>query len=227
MNSIDTTYTHKLYFKKYQYRIKFKRLHRFPNLERLGIPASRWEEWWGERLPTEEDREQRLACLEAIIDSGVERKVSTSTYTFVYLTNEDDYNVVKDICPEYQIERTEPSRSDLLELQDKYPSTTEFKKALYFKKYRYKVTLRYSDHFRDHLARQILDIFKDSEHIRLDKKISSMLDPHTYGFSPWRFHYAEYNVYCESEEDISYFSFIASESITSVKKAILFSELDK
>lgn len=236
MNTPSTVYSTKLFYKKYPYKITYKRLYGFPSAEiiemynaRCGNGQTRHFDWWWCPLPeSDEDKDKRKRCYSYLKNNFKDIKVHNVATTCIYFLTKDDFERAKKRYKELHVEYTEPFIEELPEITEKYPESVEFKKSLYFKNYRYRVTLAPNDDFRTHVAEYLAINFADNENYRLNKNIlvaGGVINNHT--VRRYIGYYHTYNLYCKDRIDLEFITFVISECIAKISKVVLIEEIDK
>jgi len=234
---VETFKSSKLFYGKYPFKIAYKRLYGFPNTEILN---TRWGlnphfQWWFDLPEGDGDRKRRDNCYR-FLNGFKDVKYNNSSLTHVYFPTREDFERAKKRYKELHEEYHEPFIDNLVEVMDKYTSKVELKKGLYHKKYRYKVTFRFNDYFEAKLGRDLYEMYKDNTNYYLNPNVKRF-DPvniptrsPTYGTYGYKWRHSPYNlyaIYCLEKIDMEMLTFVASENIGVITKAVLIEELDK
>lgn len=170
-------------------------------------------------------------------------KVNNGQYSHVYFLHEEDYLKAKSRYVDLHTEYTEPMFDNLQEIIDGHDTNEEIRKSLWFNKYRYKIVMKCDEHFEEGLCKDLFNMFNDNENVRLNKNMIELakIDTSNRSIPPannplfqnmrvtpirwgrWRV----YSIFCIDKIDAEYISFVSSENIQSIHKALLISELDK
>ena len=131
---------------------------------------------------------------------------------------------------------------NLQEIIDGHDTNEEIRKSLWFNKYRYKIVMKCDEHFEEGLCTDLYEMFKLNENVRLNKNMIELANIETstrsippannglfrhYGLNRRLGRWRVYSMFCSDKLDAEYISFVASENISSIHKALLISELDK
>lgn len=228
-----TVHSTKLFFKKYPYKITFKRLYGFPSAELLNMYKSRWghyeNHWWFPLPINDDDKDKRLRCLRYLKNNFEDIKVHNVSTTGIYFLHKDDFERAKKRYKEYHIEYTEPFIEELPNILEQYPESVELKKSLYFNKYRYKITLTPNRQFKESIAEFLASSLCENENYRLHKNVLAAGGVFSSHATPRRYisYYNTYNIYCKDKIDVEYVTFVACECISKINKVVLIGEIDK
>ena len=228
---VQVTKISKLFYREYPYKIAYKRLYGFPSKEILDMSFKYhfgYRSFWFDIPETESERQLRNNCL-TFLKSFDGVKFANSSMTHVYFKSKDDYNTAKQRYKTLQLELHEPFLDDLPELLKQHNSKVDIKNKLYHGKYRYKVVFKCDAHFIDNVGPTVYELYKENENYHLNPNIRRF-SPGTHTVNGYRFNHSYYNVYsiyCKEQIDMELVTFVASENITSITKAVLIDELDK
>jgi len=186
--------------------------------------------YWNDNKPSELAFKMRRECLQYLktefknqaTDTHNRIKFNNGYHTHVYFSTKEDFLLAKEHSKELHIKYTIPLRDDLKEILDKFDSKVEIRQSLYLKEHRYKVTLSYNYQNFPKVCDDIFTSFGDNANYKVSGNIQSVTNRFGY-YGSW----ATYSVYCKSEIDVEYFTFMFGEDIKSISKIVLVSELDK
>ena len=242
--TLPTNKSTKLFYKKYPYKISYKRL--------WGIGDHYWN-WMAKYNGTSIDPEEKALRQRCALwlqttfgskESGFvgDVKVNNGSYSHLYFLKEEDYLKAKTRYEELHIEYVEPMFDNLQEIIDGHDTNEETRKSLWFNKYRYKIVMKCDEHFEEGLCTDLYEMFKLNENVRLNKNMIELANIETstrsippantglfrhYGLNRRLGRWRVYSMFCSDKLDAEYISFVASENISSIHKALLISELDK
>lgn len=245
MHNVKKINSTKLFYNEYPYKISYKRLYGFPKRELmkqdlvstlLGTNVNWESQWWFDYPSNDEDLARRTHCKD-YIRSLDGTKMMNSSMTHVYFK---DKSVFETACKRYrelQQEHHIPLIDNLEEIINGFKTNVDLKKSLYHKKYRYKVTLRFDKHFEEKLGPSLYDMYQSNSNYHLNPNVlrfspeNSMKVPSTL-YSGYRYRwrhsaYHVYAIYCREKIDMEMLSFVASENIAKITKAVLINEIDK
>ena len=230
--SLNISKVSKLFYGTYPYKITYKRLYGFPKqlsvLDLSFNPLGRDDQWWFDYPKTTEDEQLRTRC-HTFLKGFKNIKFNNGSHTHVYFQDKKDYEEASVRYEDLQTHRAEPLVDNLAELYENSEKRIHIRKSLYFKKYRYKIQFKANKHFTTDLGKHLWDMYKDNPNYRLN---SNMLK-----FSPLyvarnrnRYIHSPYNlyaIYCLEEIDMNMATFVASECVSTITKAVLLTDLDK
>ncbi len=234
---IKTFESSKLFFKKYPYKIAYKRLYGFPSKEIVESYQTRTGYgWWFNYPTTAEDQIARSNCIR-FLRSQDGTKFTNSSMTHVYFESKDVFDNAANRYQDLQHEHHVPFIDNLAEQIDRFEDNVEIKKKLYHKKYRYKIHLRYNNNLHTSLGPLLNESYIDNENYYLNKNLrkfnkdpnysSSIYSANKYNISHIFRHsnYNSYVIYCHEHIDMQLMSFVASENIIKITKALLRHEI--
>lgn len=242
---IPVTKVSKLFYKKYPYKIAYKRLYGFPSQEVIEHRRSFNDgfNWWFDLPEDDTARRKRNNCY-MFLKSFEDVKFNNGSFTHVYFLTKEDYTLARGRYRDLQFEAAEPFLDNLEEIITSHSATIDIKKKLYHGKYRYKIVFKFDAHFLDVVGPSLYELYKDNENYHLNPnikrfapgdhyRVTSYTTTHTHHGYPttrWKFRHSYYNVYsiyCKERLDMEMAAFVASENISSITKAVLIDELDK
>jgi len=223
----------KLFYGTYPYKITYKRLYSFPKqlsvLDLQFNPVKQGtDKWWFDYPKTTDDEQLRARCYKFLKGlDGV--KFNNGSHTHVYFVNKDDYEQASARYVELQEERAEPLVDNLAELYEQSEKRIHIRRSLYFKKYRYKIQFKGNKNFINNVGRSLYDMYNDNKNYRLNSNMIKF-DPLYVARHKNRYIHSPYNlyaIYCLEEIDMNMATFVASECVSTITKAVLLSDLDK
>lgn len=224
MNIVKTT---KLFYGEYPYKITFKRLYGFPNknLIQKAFPSNLLGEdkWWFDFPQEDSDRQRRTNCFQ-YLKSLEGTKFNNGANTHVYFLDRKTFELALSRYPDLQKEANEPLIDNIVSVLNSYDERIAVRKTLYFKKHRYKVVFRGNIHFFDHNGPHLWEMYKDNPNYQLN---SNMRKFDKLKFTGRHSPYNLYAIYCREKIDLELVSFVSSESISTITKAVLLHEIDK
>jgi hypothetical protein len=151
-------------------------------------------------------------------------KFNHGYHTHAYFLKEVDFKKAKEHeeSKELHIKYTIPLFPDLKEILDQFDSNVALRKSLYLRKYKYKVEISYNYNNFSALCDELSEMFGDNPNYSVSGNIKSVTKRFGY-YGSW----ATYSMYCKDKVDVEYFTFLFGESIKSISKAVLVSDLDK
>ena len=209
----NTETTTKLFYKIYPYRITYPRLGRLPHF------------YQNANDPSDYARLMRRQCLEYLKKEFKGNiKFNHGYHTHAYFLKEVDFKKAKEHeeSKELHIKYTIPLFPDLKEILDQFDSNVALRKSLYLRKYKYKVEISYNYNNFSALCDELSEMFGDNPNYSVSGNIRSVTRRFGY-YGSW----ATYSMYCKDKVDVEYFTFLFGESIKSISKAVLVSDLDK
>ena len=221
----------KLFYKIYPYKISYKRLYGFPSTEIL--LNTRWG-WWFDVPGTPEERTRRDNCYH-FLKNIKQIKFSNSQNTHVYFIEKEDFEKACGRYEDLQVEQHEPFVENLSDILQEHPNGIDIKNNLYHKKYRYKIDLKFNKHLENSLGPMIAETYIDNENYHLNPNLRRFIEEEPVQRTmtaryTWKFRhsvYHNYTIYCRERIDMELMSFIASENISKITKAVLKDEIDK
>ena len=226
----------KLFYREYPYKITYKRLYGFPSADIL--KSTRWglnyNSWWFELPEGEEDMKRRTNCYHYLRNLET-TKFNNSTFTHVYFKDKVEFDKASKRYKELQTEHYVPVLENLAEVIGKFTSNVELKKSLYHKKYKYKVILKFDRYLEEKLGKDLYDMYNDNPNYFLNvnvRRFREDLQPKSHYTGTYRYtwrhsYYNLYAIYCYEKIDMELLTFVASENISKITKAVLFDDLDK
>lgn len=221
----------KLFYKIYPYKISYKRLYGFPSPE--FVSQSRWG-WWFDVPGSPDERTRRDNCYHFLKNIG-KVKFSNSQHTHVYFIEKDEFEKACGRYKDLQIEQCEPFVENLSDILEQYDSSIDIKNNLYHKKYRYKIDLKFNKHLENSLGPMLAETYMDNENYHLNPNVRRFIEKepvqqtmtarYTWAFRHSTYH--NYSIYCREHIDMELMTFIASENISKITKAVLKDEIDK
>ena len=235
MAKVKVHKSHKLFYREYPYKITYKRLYGFPSPE---IVSNRWgmighSNWWFELPADEEDTKRRTNCFHYLRNLG-NVKFMNSSFTHVYFKDKADFEKASKRYAELQTEHHIPVLENLVEVIGKFEANVELKKSLYHKKYKYKVVLKFDRYLEEKLGKDLYDMYSDNPNYYLNVNVRRFAEdiPLKTSFSGYQYrwrhsYYHTYAIYCYEKIDMELLTFVASENISKITKAMLLDDLDK
>lgn len=220
----------KLFYNKYPYKISYKRLYGFPSKEVIDSYVERTGYgWWFDYPLTQEDIIARSNCIR-FLRSNSSIKFSNSSMTHVYFEDKDVFALAKTRYRNLQKEIHIPFIDNLSETLNTYADNVEIKNSLYYKKFRYKISLKYNDNLHTSLGPLLIDAYSDNDNYLLNSNVLRFAKEDItitqYRYYKFRHStYNSYNIYCKDHIDMQLMTFVASENITKITKALLKQEI--
>ena len=224
----------KLFYKKYPYKISYKRLYGFPSKEIINSYADRTGYgWWFDYPETPEDMIARANCIR-FLRSKPGTKFANSSMTHVYFEDKDVFELATTRYRNLQQEIHIPFIDNLSETLDAQEDNVEIKNNLYYKKFRYKISLKYNNNLHVSLGPLLVDTYSGNDNYLLNtnvrrftkEDITIPLNSTHYRYKFRHSAYNSYTIYCREYIDVQLMAFVASENITKITKAILRHEID-
>jgi len=223
----------RLFYKKYPYKISYKRLYGFPSKEVIESYNDRTGYgWWFDYPETPEDINSRSNCIRFLKSkSGI--KFANSAMTHVYFEDKDVFELATTRYRELQQEIHIPFIDNLLETLDDQEDDIEIKNNLYYKKFRYKITLKYNHNLHTNLGPLLVESYSNNDNYLLNinlrrfAKDNIIITPSNSRYN-YRYRHSTYNsyiIYCNEHIDMQLMAFVASENINKITKAILRHEI--
>jgi len=224
----------RLFYKKYPYKISYKRLYGFPSKEVIESYNDRTGYgWWFDYPETPEDINSRSNCIRFLKSkSGI--KFANSAMTHVYFEDKDVFELATTRYRELQQEIHIPFIDNLSETLDAQEDNIEIKNNLYYKKFRYKISLKYNNNLHVSLGPLLVDTYLNNDNYLLNTNVRRFvkedvimpLNSTNYRYIFRHSVYNSYTIYCREYIDVQLMAFVASENITKITKAILRHEID-
>lgn len=223
----------KLFYGSYPYKITYKRLYSFPKqltiLDLSFNPLKQGnDKWWFDYPKTSDDEQMRSRCYKFL--KGLDGiKFNNGSHTHVYFETRETYELASSRYPELQEERSEPLVDNLAELYANSEKRIHIRKSLYFKKYRYKIQFKANLNFTNNVGSSVFDMYKDNPNYKMNSNMIKF-DPIYVANNRKRIIHSPYNLYalyCLEEIDMKMATFVASECVSTITKAVLLSDLDK
>lgn len=235
MSEVKIFKSAKLFYNEYPYKIAYKRLYGFPSKDIISpFREELGHNWWFDYPEDEDDLYRRLNCYHYLKNLKT-TKFNNSAWTHVYFKDTDEFERAKGRYKELQQEHHVPVFDNLQEVIGKFKSNVELKKSLFHKRFRYKVTLKFNEYLEEKLGKDLYDMYNDNENYFLNinvKRFREDIKPtsaytgvyrYTWRHSPYHL----YAIYCYDKIDMEMLTFVASENISKITKAVLFDEIDK
>ena len=224
----------KLFYKKYPYKIAYKRLYGFPSKEIVDSYTDRTGYgWWFDYPVTPEDIIARSNCIR-FLRSKPGTKFANSSMTHVYFEDKDVFELATTRYRNLQQEIHIPFIDNLSETLDAQQDNIEIKNNLYYKKFRYKISLKYNNNLHVSLGPLLVDTYSNNDNYLLNTNVRRFakedvtipLNSTNYRYKFRHSVYNSYTIYCREYIDLQLMAFVASENITKITKAILRHEID-
>lgn len=234
----------KLFYNEYPFKISYQRLYGWPNpdIARFGYEIMNEDSWWFRNIPkTDEEKQRRKNCV-MYLSKFENVKFMNSAFTHVYFKDRSSYEKAQRRYKDLQTEHHEPILENLSEVIGKFKANVDLKKTLFHKHYRYKVTLRFNSNLENSVGPTIYELYHDNPNYKLNTNVFKFGPGNipqvvhtTLGASftgtfqyQWRHSpYHTYAVYCREKIDMEMLTFVASENISKITKAVLIDEIDK
>lgn len=223
----------KLFYKKYPYKIAYKRLYGFPSKEIIDSYVNRTGYgWWFDYPTTPEDMIARSNCIR-FLRSKPGTKFTNSSMTHVYFEDKDVFELAATRYGKLQKEIHIPFIDNLSETLDAQADNVEIKNSLYYKKFRYKINLKYNNNLHTYLGPLLIDTYSSNDNYLLNTNVRKFAKEDTtiqinnapYSYKFRHSTYNTYTIYCREYIDMQLMAFVASENITKITKAILIREI--
>jgi hypothetical protein len=239
---IKTFESAKLFFKKYPYKIAYKRLYGFPSKEVIESYSNRTGYgWWFDYPTTVEEQVSRANCIR-FLRSQPGTKFTNSSMTHVYFETKEVFENASTRYHELQKEHHVPFIDNLAEQFERCEDNVEIKKKLYHKKFRYKIQLKYNNNLHTLLGPLLNESYIDNDNYFLNNNLRRFnKDPdysskmymqppgHNISYNiSYLFRHSNYNsyvIYCKDHIDMQLMAFVASENIIKITKALLRHEI--
>ena len=224
----------KLFYGSYPYKITYKRLYSFPKqlsvLDLSFNPLKQGnDKWWFDYPKTTDDEQMRMRCYKFLKTLG-DVKFNNGSHTHVYFETKKSYDEAASRYVELQEERSEPLVENLAELYEQSEKRIHIRKSLYFKKYRYKIQFRANKNFTENVGYSLFEMYKDNPNYRMNSNMIKFDKLYVARHKNRRYIHSPYNLYalyCLEEIDMNMATFVASECVSTITKAVLLSDLDK
>lgn len=234
---IRTFESTKLFYKKYPYKIAYKRLYGFPSKEIIESYKNRTGYGWWFDYPTNvEDQVSRANCIR-FLRSQPGTKFTNSSMTHVYFEDKKVFERATNRYSDLQKEHHVPFIDNLADQFERYEDNVEIKNKLYHKKFRYKIQLRYNNNLHVTLGPLLNESYIDNDNYFLNNNLRKFNKDPNYSSTVYSstgynlsyvFRHSNYNsyvIYCKEHIDMQLMAFIASENIIKITKALLRHEI--
>ena len=224
----------KLFYGSYPYKITYKRLQTVPKqlsvLDLSFNPLKQGnDKWWFDYPKTTDDEQMRMRCYK-FLKTLDDVKFNNGSHTHVYFETKKSYDEAASRYVELQEERSEPLVENLAELYEQSEKRIHIRKSLYFKKYRYKIQFRANKNFTENVGYSLFEMYKDNPNYRMNSNMIKFDKLYVARHKNRRYIHSPYNLYalyCLEEIDMNMATFVASECVSTITKAVLLSDLDK
>ncbi|MBG11153.1 MAG: hypothetical protein CMD92_08340 [Gammaproteobacteria bacterium] len=233
--SLYTEKVAKLFYGTHPYKIAYKRLYGFPDKDSLFFKRhfesnpNAINEWWFDMPSTDEEKSVRVNCYN-FLRKFKDIKFNNGAHTHAYFKYKSDYEEARNRYVDLHKSYAEPIVENLKEVLDSFDRRVELKNNLWFKTYKYKIVFKPNRDFIDHTGHDLYKMYAHNTNYRLNSNMKRY-DPVYLRTHQKKRHihhqYQLYAIYCLDKIDADLLTFVASECIGTITKAVLLSDLDK